>query len=45
MTSGKKTAARGIGAGIAQKFAAEGANVALIYSGNKEKAEEESYRF
>ncbi len=33
-------ASRGIGAGIARKFAAEGANVALIYSGNREKAEE-----
>ncbi|MBO4897977.1 MAG: 3-oxoacyl-[acyl-carrier-protein] reductase [Clostridia bacterium] len=32
-------ASRGIGAGIAKKFASEGANVALIYSGNKEKAE------
>ena len=31
-------ASRGIGAGIAKKFASEGANVALIYSGNKEKA-------
>ena len=30
---------RGIGAGIAVKFAAEGANVALIFSGNREKAE------
>ena len=31
---------RGIGAGIAEKFAAYGANVAIIYSGNHEKATE-----
>ena len=31
-------ASRGIGAGIAEKFAACGASVALIYGGNEEKA-------
>ena len=31
---------RGIGAGIAEKFAAYGANVAIIYNGNLEKATE-----
>lgn len=33
-------ASRGIGRAIALKFAAEGANVAIIYSGNDQKAEE-----
>lgn len=32
-------ASRGIGAGIAKKFAAEGVNVAMIYGGSREKAE------
>lgn len=33
-------ASRGIGAAIAQKFASEGVNVALLYQSNAEKAEE-----
>ena len=33
-------ASRGIGAAIAEKFASLGANVAMLYAGNTEKAEE-----
>ena len=33
-------ASRGIGAGIAEKFASFGANVAVIYNGNLEKAQQ-----
>ena len=33
-------ASRGIGRAIALKFASEGANVAIIYSGSDQKAEE-----